>query len=259
MIWFIVFNGAYPRIWAACYVEGEQKEENNKSNVERKENDGNQNNGNKKIDNDGFVPVQNKKQNPVYGKVLRPNFKPNIQQYRGGNQRGNMNGKGEPKFAFQPKKKVNENVVPKELDIIPKTTTTMRRSANKFSVFEKYDENETNKLQSIINREAVEKKRIAEISEKEVTSGSTQEVNDVFPDVSGMARCMEEDSMNGMDDGILNEFLETHIKSKKHKKVGDSIFGSWNWISNMQNLLNAVRVTVAHVFVNAAQLDLLLR
>ncbi|GKC44925.1 hypothetical protein Tco_1062647 [Tanacetum coccineum] len=172
----------------------------------------------------------NKKQNAVYGKVLRPNFKPNTKLYRGGNQRGNMNGKGEPKFTFQHKKKVNENVVPKEPDIIPKTTTTMRRSANKLSVFEKYDENETNNLQSVMNREAVEKfisqkidpsasimkkwnedmvtyyrKRIAEFSEKGVTSGRTKEVNDVFPDVSGMARCVEEDGMNGMGDGILNE------------------------------------------------------
>ncbi|GJR98189.1 RNA-directed DNA polymerase, eukaryota, reverse transcriptase zinc-binding domain protein [Tanacetum coccineum] len=249
------------------------------ANKEREDKEVNQSNGNlkngtEKNDNEGFIPVQNKKQNAMFGKVLRPNFKPNTQQNRGGNQRGNVNGKGESKFAYQPKMKINENVVPKEPDVISKNTpakesqkspsqtpckkvwnvhndilAAMRRSANKFSVFEKYDENETNNLQSIMNKEIVEKfitrnkepsacdmkkwnedmikyykDRLAELKDKGESSGGIREENEVFPDDSGIARCMEEDGLSTSnkqkevrsfitDENLsICAVLETHIK-----------------------------------------------
>nr|GFA05061.1 hypothetical protein [Tanacetum cinerariifolium] len=78
-----------------------------------------QNNSNDKIDKDGFTQVQHKKSNVVHEKVLKPNYKPNTQQFKTGHQKCNLNSKGGAKFAFQPKKKTNNNSVSKESKNMP--------------------------------------------------------------------------------------------------------------------------------------------
>ncbi|GKC32531.1 zinc knuckle CX2CX4HX4C containing protein [Tanacetum coccineum] len=145
------------------------------ANKEREDKEVNQSNGNlkngtEKNDNEGFIPVQNKKQNAMFGKVLRPNFKPNTQQNRGGNQRGNdVNDKGE-------------------------------------------------------------------------SSGGIREENEVFPDDSGIARCMEEDGLSTSnkqkevksfitDENLsICAVLETHIKSRKLNKIHKRIVDKHAWV-----------------------------
>ncbi|GKE00831.1 hypothetical protein Tco_1388814 [Tanacetum coccineum] len=70
---------------------------------------------NGKNDNEGFTQVQNKKSNVVYEKVLKPNYK----------AKSNLNGKNASRFAFQPKRPVNNNVVPKEGVDKPKEDVVM--------------------------------------------------------------------------------------------------------------------------------------
>ncbi|GJZ07559.1 RNA-directed DNA polymerase, eukaryota, reverse transcriptase zinc-binding domain protein [Tanacetum coccineum] len=54
-----------------------------------REGDRMQSNKNDKGDGEGFIPVQRKKNN-IQEKVLRPNFRPNTQQFKAGVQKGNV-------------------------------------------------------------------------------------------------------------------------------------------------------------------------
>ncbi|GKC79369.1 hypothetical protein Tco_1130143 [Tanacetum coccineum] len=84
-------------------------------------------------------------------------------------QKGYLNGKGEAKFAFQPKKKINNNVVSKEAKGMP---------------------------------EAMRKVKGIKVGGNNV---GVKELDEVFDDDTGIAKCMEEDGMVGMDDCVLND------------------------------------------------------
>ncbi|GJR54008.1 kinase-like domain, phloem protein 2-like protein [Tanacetum coccineum] len=121
--------------------------------------------------------------------------------------------------------------------------SAMKRSANKYSILEVYDESEIIELQEMRNREKVDeliqqkriptgnelrgwnKDKIDYYEKKKLDmnkEGSEKEMDDVFKDMSGIAESMK------------NDVLETHIKPKRFNKVSDSIFGRWEWCSNMQ-------------------------
>ncbi|GKD76606.1 zinc knuckle CX2CX4HX4C containing protein [Tanacetum coccineum] len=140
-----------------------------------------QNNKNGNVDKDGFIPVQKKKNN-IQEKVLRHNFKLNSQQSRVGVQKGNVSGRNEAQYVFQPKKKVNSENVVKEKVVksdnlksqgaqeTPEQTpvkkawtvhgeilSAMKRSANKYTLFELYDKSKIEDLQVLKNREIVDR------------------------------------------------------------------------------------------------------
>nr|GEY94310.1 zinc knuckle CX2CX4HX4C [Tanacetum cinerariifolium] len=114
--------------------------------------------------------------------------------------------------------------------------SAMKRSANKYSVLELYDENDISELKEMKNKEVA--KRF--IDQKKVpTENDMQGWNmDMIAYYKGLGTS---DKQREVRNFIADEFLsicavlETHIKPKKLNKIGDSIFGSWYWYSNMQH------------------------
>ncbi|GKA38841.1 zinc knuckle CX2CX4HX4C containing protein [Tanacetum coccineum] len=141
------------------------------------------------------------------------------QQPKAGFQKGNLNGKNAIRFAFQPKRPTTNNNVPKEAVEKPKI----------------YDEDEIRELKKVKNREIVEnfisqKKFLKESVKKDwneemityygqrkeglidkgnnvssVYSNESIEIDDIYMDDTGIAQCMEDDGMVGMDGSILND------------------------------------------------------
>ncbi|GKE28960.1 RNA-directed DNA polymerase, eukaryota, reverse transcriptase zinc-binding domain protein [Tanacetum coccineum] len=92
--------------------------------------------------------------------------------------------------------------------------SAMKRSVNKYSVLELYDEQELR--------------------------GIDDEENDVLNDDSSMAENLNKNQVMGMDRGVL----ETHIKAKRIQKIGDLIYGRWDWCSNMQYCDKGCRIMI---------------
>ncbi|GJT76140.1 zinc knuckle CX2CX4HX4C containing protein [Tanacetum coccineum] len=213
-------------------------------------------------DNEGFIVVQKKKGKITNEKVLKPNYKPNTQQPKGGSgKQWVMSGKPNSQFAYQPKKNegVARNLPPdktnqygevknkspegkkekspskKAWSVHGENLSAMKRSANKYSVLELYDENEISELNDIKNREIVEEfinqKRVPtecdmlfwnidmvayykQRKEQESCKGKSskdekgrinEEEIDVFNDDSSMAERLNVNEMMGMDRGILSD------------------------------------------------------
>ncbi|GKB81472.1 RNA-directed DNA polymerase, eukaryota, reverse transcriptase zinc-binding domain protein [Tanacetum coccineum] len=96
--------------------------------------------------------------------------------------------------------------------------SAIRRSANKYSMFELYNESEIDDLQNV-DMITYYKRRKAELIDKgkkgmEGNSTGSQEKDDVLEDDTSIAKCMAEDGMEGIDG-----FLETHIKNSEHVNV----------------------------------------
>ncbi|GJU22791.1 RNA-directed DNA polymerase, eukaryota, reverse transcriptase zinc-binding domain protein [Tanacetum coccineum] len=112
-------------------------------------------------------------------------------------------------------------------------------------------------------------------------NAGVKELDDVFDDDTSIAKCMEEDgswNIRGLSTSnkqkevrnfianedlrnfIANEdlsicaVLETHIKSKRLNKIRESIFGQWDWYSNMQHYDKGCRIMLGwnskHVSIN---------
>ncbi|GJY54256.1 RNA-directed DNA polymerase, eukaryota, reverse transcriptase zinc-binding domain protein [Tanacetum coccineum] len=214
------------RAWA----EG-SKESNEKGND--KEGCQEQTNSNGKNDNDEFIQVKNKKSNVVYEKVLKPNYKPYTQQSKAGYQKGNLHGKGEAKFAFQPKKKVNRSVVSKESVVMPEAMNSQgnqkshsQTPGENADVGYNNDEKELDDDTGIWNIRGLS------------TSNKQKEVKNFITD-EALSIC---------------EVLETRIKSKMLNNIGDNIFGNWDWYSNMQHCDKGCRIMLGwnseHVSIN---------
>ncbi|GJR87831.1 RNA-directed DNA polymerase, eukaryota, reverse transcriptase zinc-binding domain protein [Tanacetum coccineum] len=226
-------------------IRTEESRQNGKE-EKRKEDKSVKANKDSMTDTKGFIAVQKKKNGGINEKVLKPNYKPNTQKSRFVNQKSSMNGNSKVQYEFQPKKKGNnetkeivaseearkentkENQKPVEKTPTKKAwnvkddiLAAKNRSANKFSVFELYDENKVNEIQDMKNRETVES-FIAHM--KDPTANDT-----------GIAKCIEKDGMN---------ILETHIKPKRLDKVGDRIFENWEWYSNMMFCDKGCRIMI---------------
>nr|GEZ56030.1 zinc knuckle CX2CX4HX4C [Tanacetum cinerariifolium] len=78
--------------------------------------------------------------------------------------------------------------------------SAMRRSANKYTVLDLYDENGLVELQELRNSDRVEggNSNMNKVKNR-------VEVDDVFDDDSGIAECMKNDGVNGMDGNVLND------------------------------------------------------
>nr|GEX51243.1 hypothetical protein [Tanacetum cinerariifolium] len=138
---------------------------------------------NDKSDGEGFIAAKNKRNVGTNEKVLRPNFKPNTQQPK------HQSKKIASHYEFQPKKSANnpttipEQVMNKETtpqekspskskekieaqkdktplkkawNVHGENLSAMRRSANKYSVLDLYDETELVELQEVRNSDRVE-------------------------------------------------------------------------------------------------------
>ncbi|GKB16302.1 zinc knuckle CX2CX4HX4C containing protein [Tanacetum coccineum] len=240
-----------PHICLSCCVFGHTNMRCGKKNVEeatktiRKVTDmeSNKDEGNKQrgpsTDNEGFTTVQKKKGKVTTEKVLKPNYKPNTQQPKGGtSKQGVMSRKPNPQFAYQPKKNegVARTIPPIKPDQNEKVKNkTMKRSANKYYVLELYDENEICELNDIKNKEIfkgfIKQKRVPTESDmlfwnidmvayykqrkeqessigksiKDKKGRTNKEENDMFKDDSGMTECLNVNEMMGMDRGILSD------------------------------------------------------
>ncbi|GJX33002.1 hypothetical protein Tco_0242857 [Tanacetum coccineum] len=98
------------------------------------------------------------------------------------------------KFKEQ-QKTVEKTSPPKAWNVNEDIMAELKRSANKYSVFELYDENEVNEIQNLKDRDKVEKNE-----EEEHNS-----MDDVYEDDSGVAKSMEQDGMEGMDRNVLHQ------------------------------------------------------
>nr|GEV07262.1 hypothetical protein [Tanacetum cinerariifolium] len=144
-----------------------------------------QNGSNGMTDTDMFTTVQHKK-SFSNEKLLRPKFKPNTQQAR---------------YQLRKPKKMNDNGSPKQTKQSPlkkawsvheEILFAMKRSTNKYSVLELYDETDIIEIQLIKNKEKVE----GFIQKKKSPAG--EEFNDVFTDMSGKAQCMENEDVKDL-------------------------------------------------------------
>ncbi|GJY57797.1 RNA-directed DNA polymerase, eukaryota, reverse transcriptase zinc-binding domain protein [Tanacetum coccineum] len=228
-------------------------------------------------DNDGFIVVQKKKGRVTSEKVLRPNYKPNTQQQKGGaSKQGVMSGK--PNSHTEEKKEKYPSK--KAWSVHGEILSAMKRSTNKYSVLEIYDENELCELNDIKNKEIVEefinqkriptgsdmlfwnidmvayskqmKEQLSSISKGIVDEkgGTNVEENDVLNDNSGMAECLNVNEMMGMDRGVLIKkfiseeslsvcaIVETHIKAKRIQKIG------WNDENVIINMIHSAKQSI---------------
>ncbi|GKC16208.1 zinc knuckle CX2CX4HX4C containing protein [Tanacetum coccineum] len=215
--------------------DGVRTEESRQNDTEEKRKMGNlskdSNDGN--ADSEGFIPVQKRKNGDDAGKINNPYYKHNTQHPRFVNQKNNVNGKANVQYEFQPKKNVsNETLEP----VIPKEATLNNTSGSQKSA----DENDLNKIQNMKSNEKGEKsvdQRKDQMINKgeEVECGKcckNKEVEDVYNDDTGMGECMAKD------------VLETHIKAKSLNKIGDRIFETWDWYSNMNFCDKGCRIMV---------------
>ncbi|GJX68210.1 zinc knuckle CX2CX4HX4C containing protein [Tanacetum coccineum] len=132
-------------------------------------------------------------------------------------------------FLSNIKEKLNDNRIPIRAEKIPQKKawsvhgeilSAMKRSANKYSVLDLYDETEIIELQEIKNKERMEE-------------GIRKEVDDVFNDMSGIAEYMENDGVNGIlldpfqfsypkrnltMEEIVNKFIEKG--KREHEEMG---------------------------------------
>ncbi|GJX06151.1 RNA-directed DNA polymerase, eukaryota, reverse transcriptase zinc-binding domain protein [Tanacetum coccineum] len=134
-------------------------------------------------------------------------------------------------------KKTNDtNITQTPLNTSKETVEELRRSANKFAVLENYEE--------------------------------SSDPEDVFDELTGMAKNMSENEVNGMiatwnvrglcnrdmqkqvkkfisDEGLsICAVLETHVKDKKIKKVCEFAYGRWNWVTNIDKCDKGCRIGV---------------
>ncbi|GKA03881.1 zinc knuckle CX2CX4HX4C containing protein, partial [Tanacetum coccineum] len=177
---------ALPYDIEVVYKNGAKECGQNRGNSERKENtktvgeeqknkmNPKPSGNNGKGDSDGFIVVQNKKNVVIKEKVLRPNFKPNAQQSKFQPKKVNSH------YEFQPKKNASNHA-----------TTS--------------DQTELVELQEMRNKDRVEgwNSNMNKVKNRE-------EVDDVYDDDSGIAECMKNDGVNGMDGDVLNE---SHVDS----------------------------------------------
>nr|GEW90531.1 RNA-directed DNA polymerase, eukaryota, reverse transcriptase zinc-binding domain protein [Tanacetum cinerariifolium] len=89
----------------------------------------------------------------------------------------------------------------------------MKRTSNKFTVFEMYDE-------------------------LLVDKGEGNEEEDVLEELNDIAKNMKGNDVKGMDDGVLD------LKSKKVDKVCEKVYGRWNWITNMRYCNKGCRIMI---------------
>nr|GEW17740.1 RNA-directed DNA polymerase, eukaryota, reverse transcriptase zinc-binding domain protein [Tanacetum cinerariifolium] len=154
------------------------------------------------VDSEGFIAFQKKRNGGVTKRVLKPNYKPNTQHTRAREtvmleETVMNNNSGNQKPA---EKTPNKKAWSAHDDIL----STTKRSANKFYVFELYDENELNEIQDMKNREKWK--------------------NDMYTDDTGMAKCMEKDDMDGIERRRLWKDLQIQkriVRDKAWIMIGD--------------------------------------
>ncbi|GJW67965.1 RNA-directed DNA polymerase, eukaryota, reverse transcriptase zinc-binding domain protein [Tanacetum coccineum] len=245
--------------------------------------------------NDGFVEVRSKKNGGINYKMKRPNYRANPQSNKGGN---NVKNVYQAKKKNQVEKEKSPVQTPmKEPEKSPKSVKSgkkwsvhndileaMKRSANKFSLFEKYDVNEQNELRDLKNMEIVDgflNKKITP-TEKDMNSwdadmityyklqmdklvdkgeGNVEESEeeDVLEEINEIAKNMKENDVKGPSSSdkqkeVVNfireeklqicAVLETHLKSKRVDKICEKIYGRWNWIHNMRYCNKGCRILV---------------
>ncbi|GJY79667.1 RNA-directed DNA polymerase, eukaryota, reverse transcriptase zinc-binding domain protein [Tanacetum coccineum] len=168
-------------------------------------------------------------------------------------------------------KKVHEEST-KKWSVHKDILDAMKRSANKYSLFELCDVDEQNELRDLKKMEVVEEflnknaiptendmmkwdiDMVAYYKQKKellVDKGELVEEEDVLEEVNGIARNFKIGTWNirGLSSSdkqkevmkfIKEEnlqvcaILETHLKNKRIVSVCDRIYGRWNWITNMR-------------------------
>ncbi|GJX84964.1 RNA-directed DNA polymerase, eukaryota, reverse transcriptase zinc-binding domain protein [Tanacetum coccineum] len=206
--------------------------------------------------------VQRKKSVGINEKVLRPNFKPNTQPPKGGNKKQeninddvNLDGGTLPKTLNKKQWNVNDDIL-----------SAMKRSANKYTMLELYDENEIMELQEMKNRDKVEKfislkkdpteseikswnadmvayykqrkKQVSHNMEDQINDDMIggKEVDDVFEDESGMAESVNGNMMDGLDRGCSALLYMLQMEEKKGDYYGRTcrsikeLWGNMPWI-----------------------------
>ncbi|GJR00677.1 RNA-directed DNA polymerase, eukaryota, reverse transcriptase zinc-binding domain protein [Tanacetum coccineum] len=173
-----------------------EKEESIKNVGMEKKKDENpkQSGNNEKSKNDGFIAVQNRR-NAGFKEKNTGNPVASSEQVK------NSDKVSQGQSPLKTQGKINE--VGTQNDKTPQKKAwcvhgeilfAMRRSANKYSILEVYDENDLSELQEMRNRDRVE--------------GWNSSMNEVklgkeVDDDSGIAKCMESDGVNGIDGDVV--------------------------------------------------------
>ncbi|GKC03934.1 RNA-directed DNA polymerase, eukaryota, reverse transcriptase zinc-binding domain protein [Tanacetum coccineum] len=236
-----------------CSVEGVRAKgsRQNVNEVKWKEENLVKSKNNAMVDNEGFIAVQKKRNDGVSERVLKPDYKPNTHHTRFVNQKSNMNGKANVQYEFQPKNMVNNGA--KET-VMPVET----RSANKFYVFELYDENELNEIQDMKNKEKVEKFIMIDKGKEDNcgNSSNSKEMDNVYTDNNGMAECMENDGIEGMEkSGIVGDKswitmgdMNVTLSPNKHSTGGSSVTSDMNDFKECANSIEMDDIASSGLF-----------
>nr|GEU47494.1 hypothetical protein [Tanacetum cinerariifolium] len=229
-----------------------------------------------KTDNESFTEELTSKQGGMGGKA-NSHFVYQPKRKDGSSSSGPP--KKQKQNAMEKKEKPNEHKEQKETTPTKKAwsihgelLTAMKRSANKYSVLEMYEEEEMSELNEMQNKEIVDKfisqKKIPTESEMlawnidmvayykqrmelnmsadknklEKTDVINEEEDDVFKDDSSMNM----DDVLEVDKGEVRNFIrdeclnvcaivETHIKAKRIQKVWELIYRRWDWYNKLQH------------------------
>ncbi|PWA62285.1 zinc knuckle CX2CX4HX4C [Artemisia annua] len=252
---------------------GKNTIESTSNKTEEVKNNGNETDKNISADMEGFQEVNYRKGGVLDNKVKRPNFKHNPQHNKtGGSRKGFNNVKPAAKYEFQPKKNVSKEDS-KSGDKSPEKNTqtskhveekgsgpnrkawsvqgeileTIKRTSNKYSVLEMYDINNENELQELCNKEVVDEflrnKRTPteeELGKWDINMYAYYKKSMDMIETKGKKVVIEEDVYEDTS-GIAQK---THVKNRKLQKIGDSIFGNWNWITNMNQCDKGCRIMI---------------
>ncbi|GKE16937.1 hypothetical protein Tco_1424514, partial [Tanacetum coccineum] len=224
------------------------------SNEKREEVVQNQNIDTGKEDKEGFVEVKSRKNGGIDNKVKRPNFRANPQNnkygsnvknvYQAKNKTQEVKEKTPIKVPEKDTKdspnvkndkgsgseKENSETSTKKWSVHKDILEAMKRSANKYTIFEMYDD---------IDMVAYYKQK----KEVLVDKGEWFEEEDVLEEVNDIAKNMQGNVVKGMEDGVC-AILETQLKSKRINDVCDRIYGRWSWITNMRHCNKGCRIMI---------------
>ncbi|PWA51426.1 zinc knuckle CX2CX4HX4C [Artemisia annua] len=241
----VEFDWYPPRCAICCIFGHNDQKCGKKNNEEVNTKPKEVNSNNEKNMNDGFEEVRYRKngikgdgkrqqfQNNENGKKMQPKpvekfaYKPKTNATGVANnktEKVNVNMEG-----LQEKDKEKQHSPKKAWHVQGELLAELKKSANKYSVLEMYDVNEESELVELENKEVVEeflrqKKELSEVErnswnldmiayykqrKKQIMDAgegsSMSEKNDVLVDKTGIAQCMEEDELKGLDTGILGK------------------------------------------------------
>nr|GEW98105.1 RNA-directed DNA polymerase, eukaryota, reverse transcriptase zinc-binding domain protein [Tanacetum cinerariifolium] len=187
----------------------------------------------------------NNGRNDVFTEVRRPNYPKHTSgsstSYIQNNQKGSS--------AKSQNLKANDK--PPSLEKIWRINTEdvneLKKSANKYAVLDTEEEEQENiccddKIKVDWNDgDSEDENDVLEVNDPAIENLIAEEIHGSIND-----ELKQKDAVNMLRDEKLQfcAFIETHLKTKSIEKVGNRVFGNWNWCSNVQHSPTSCRIMI---------------